>query len=57
MITRDPAEFFAFARTLTVRGEATTAKAAFLVAPEQFQLADHRWWRCRCGCPQFPATH
>lgn len=40
MITRDPAEFFAFARTLTVRGEATTAKAAFLVAPEQFQLAD-----------------
>ncbi len=40
MITRDPAEFFAFARSLTVRGEATTAKAAFLVAPEQFQLAD-----------------
>ena len=40
MITRDPAAFFAFARRLTVRGEATTAKAAFLVAPEQFQLAD-----------------
>ena len=39
MITRDPGEFFAFARHLTVRSESTTAKAAFLVAPEQFQLA------------------
>lgn len=40
MITRDPAEFFALARTLPVRSEGTTAKAAFLVVPEGFSLAE-----------------
>ena len=39
MLTRDPADFFAFARTLPICSEGVTAKAAFLVAPEQFQLA------------------
>ncbi|CAN5330704.1 arginine deiminase-related protein [soil metagenome] len=39
MLTRDPTDFFAFARTLPIRSEGVTAKAAFLVAPEQFQLA------------------
>ena len=39
MITRDPQSFLDVARTLPMRAEATTAKAAFLVAPEQFHLA------------------
>ena len=40
MITRDLAEFFALARGLPVRTEGATAKAAFLVAPEGFALAE-----------------
>lgn len=39
MITRDPAEFFAFARGLAQDFGPATARAAFLVAPDGFALA------------------
>jgi hypothetical protein len=39
MITRDPAEFFAFARGLAPDFGPATARAAFLVAPDGFALA------------------
>jgi hypothetical protein len=40
MITRDPAEFFAFARGLAPDFGPATARAAFLVAPDGFRLAE-----------------
>ena len=40
MITRDPAVFLDFARTLAPDFGAATARAAFLVAPDGFQLAE-----------------
>ena len=39
MITRDPGEFFAFARGLAADFGPPTARAAFLVAPDGFALA------------------
>lgn len=39
MITRDPAEFLAYARTLSTDFGPATARAAFVVAPENFRLA------------------
>ncbi|MFT3897146.1 MAG: arginine deiminase-related protein [Thermomonas sp.] len=39
MITRDPGEFFAFARGLATDFGPATARAAFLVAPDGFSLA------------------
>ena len=39
MITRDPAEFFAFARAAAADFGPATARAAFLVAPDGFALA------------------
>lgn len=40
MITRDLAEFFSFARTLDADFGPATARAAFLVAPDGFRLAE-----------------
>ena len=40
MITRDLGEFFAFARTVAADFGPETAKAAFLVAPDGFRLAE-----------------
>lgn len=40
MITRDASAFLAFARTLALDFGAATARAAFLVAPDGFQLAE-----------------
>ncbi|MEO6263884.1 MAG: arginine deiminase-related protein [Luteimonas sp.] len=40
MITRDPVAFLEFARTLAPDFGPTTARAAFLVAPDGFQLAE-----------------
>jgi hypothetical protein len=40
MITRDPAVFLEFARTLAPEFGPATARAAFLVAPDGFQLAE-----------------
>jgi hypothetical protein len=40
MITRDAGSFLAFARTLRADFGPATARAAFLVAPDGFRLAE-----------------